>query len=63
MRNTKLDYSTQGCSVGEMPDVRKDVENAMQAAVLEGQDAKTALTTAQTNANKQIADHNAKLGS
>ncbi|HEY2700876.1 MAG TPA: ABC transporter substrate-binding protein [Pseudonocardiaceae bacterium] len=63
LQNTKLDYATQGCSVGEMPDVRKDVENAMQAAVLQGQDAKTALTTAQTNANKQIADYNSKLGS
>ena len=63
LRNTKLDYATPGCSVGEMPDVRKDVENAMQAAVLQGQDAKTALTTAQTNANKQIADYNSKLGS
>jgi sn-glycerol 3-phosphate transport system substrate-binding protein len=62
LQNTKLDYATQGCSVGEMPDVRKDVENAMQAAVLQGQDAHTALTNAQNTANKQIADYNTKLG-
>ncbi|HWC82258.1 MAG TPA: ABC transporter substrate-binding protein [Pseudonocardiaceae bacterium] len=62
LQQTKVDYATQGCSVGEMPDVRKDVENAMQAAVLSGQDPKTALTNAQNSANKQIADYNTKLG-
>ena len=62
LSNTKLDYATQGCSVGVMPDVRKDVENAMQAAVLQNQDAKTALTNAENTADKQIADYNSKLG-
>ncbi|GAB2990055.1 ABC transporter substrate-binding protein [Amycolatopsis acidiphila] len=62
LQGTKLTYATQGCSVGEMPDVRKDVENALQAAVLQGQDAKQALTTATDTANKQIADYNSKLG-
>lgn len=62
LQNTKLDYATQGCSVGEMPDIRKDVENGMQAAMLQGVDAKTALTSAQNTANKQISDYNAKLG-
>jgi sn-glycerol 3-phosphate transport system substrate-binding protein len=62
LRRTKVNYATQGCSVGEMPDVRKDVENAMQAAVLQGQDPKTALTNAQNQAEKQISDYNSKLG-
>ncbi|WAL63218.1 ABC transporter substrate-binding protein [Amycolatopsis cynarae] len=62
LQGTKLTYATQGCSVGEMPDIRKDVENALQAAVLQGQDAKQALGTATDTANKQIADYNSKLG-
>jgi sn-glycerol 3-phosphate transport system substrate-binding protein len=62
LQGTTLNYATQGCSVGGMPDVRKDVENALQAAVLQGQDAKQALTTADNTANKQIADYNSKLG-
>jgi sn-glycerol 3-phosphate transport system substrate-binding protein len=45
-----------------MPDVRKDVENALQAAVLQGQDAKQSLTNAEDTANKQITDYNTKLG-
>jgi sn-glycerol 3-phosphate transport system substrate-binding protein len=62
LEQTKLTYATQGCSVGEMPDVRKDVENALQAAVLQGTDAKQALTAAEDTANKQIAAYNTKLG-
>ncbi len=62
LRKTKLTYATQGCSVGEMPDLRKDVENALQAAVLQGQDAKQALANAEATAAKQIAGYNAKLG-
>jgi sn-glycerol 3-phosphate transport system substrate-binding protein len=62
LQNTKLDYATQGCSVGEMPSVRKDVENALQAALLQGKDPKQALTNAQNAANQQIASYNAKLG-
>lgn len=62
LQATKLTPATQGCSVGEMPDVRKDVENALQAAVLQGTDATQALTTAQDTAGKQIADYNSKLG-
>ncbi|HJP74805.1 MAG TPA: ABC transporter substrate-binding protein [Pseudonocardiaceae bacterium] len=62
LANTKLTYATQGCSVGVMPDVRKDVENALQAAVLQNQDPKTALTNAQNTADQQISDYNTKLG-
>ncbi|MFL6123639.1 ABC transporter substrate-binding protein [Actinophytocola sp.] len=62
LRGTKLTHATQGCSVGEMPNVRKDVETALQAAVLQGTDAEKALTDAQNAANKQIADYNDKLG-
>jgi sn-glycerol 3-phosphate transport system substrate-binding protein len=62
LQDTKLTYATQGCSVGVMPDIRKDVENALQAAVLQGQDAQQALGTATDTANKQIADYNSKLG-
>jgi sn-glycerol 3-phosphate transport system substrate-binding protein len=62
LETTKLTYATQGCSVGVMPDVRKDVENALQAAVLQGQDAKQSLTNAEDTANKQITDYNTKLG-
>ncbi len=62
LQKTKLTYATQGCSVGEMPDIRKDVENALQAVVLQGQDPKQALTTAEATATKQIAAYNAKLG-
>jgi sn-glycerol 3-phosphate transport system substrate-binding protein len=62
LQNTKLSYATQGCSVGVMPQVRKDVEGALQAAVSQGQDAKQALTAAENTANQQIADYNAKLG-
>lgn len=62
LQGTKLNHATQGCSVGVMPDIRKDVENALQAAVLQGQDPVQALTAAETAADKQIADYNAKLG-
>ncbi len=62
LQNTKLDYATQGCSVGSMPDIRKDAENALQAVVLQGQDPRKALTDAQNTANGQIAAYNAKLG-
>jgi hypothetical protein len=37
-------------------------ENAMQAAVLQGQDAKQSLTNAENIANKQITDDKTKLG-
>lgn len=62
LQRTALTPATQGCSVGVLPDVRKDVENAMESAILQGTDAKQALTTAQDTANKQIADYNTKLG-
>jgi sn-glycerol 3-phosphate transport system substrate-binding protein len=62
LQKTKLTYATQGCSVGEMPDIRKDVENALQAVVLQGQDPKQALTNAEAAATKQIVAYNAKLG-
>ena len=62
LQKTKLTYATQGCSIGEMPDLRKDVENALQAVVLQGQDPKQALTNAESTADKQIAAYNAKLG-
>lgn len=62
LNGTKLDHATQGCSVGVMPDVRKDVENALQAVVLQGQDPRAALTKAEQTADKQIADYNSKLG-
>lgn len=62
LQGTKLTHATQGCSVGEMPNVRKDVENALQASVLQGADPEKALTDAQNAANKQIADYNEKLG-
>lgn len=62
LQATQLTFATQGCSVGVMPDVRKDVENALQAAVLQGQDAKQSLATATDTATKQIADYNSKLG-
>lgn len=62
LQSTRLTYATQGCSVGEMPSVRKDVENALQAAVLQGEDATKALTDAQNTADGQIAAYNAKLG-
>ncbi|MDT7612046.1 MAG: hypothetical protein QOG96_6549, partial [Pseudonocardiales bacterium] len=38
------------------------VENALQAAVLQNQDPKAALTDAQNAANSQIADYNKSLG-
>lgn len=62
LEGTKLTHATQGCSVGEMPAVRKDVENALQAVVLQGKDPKQALTSAEQAANKQIAAYDAKLG-
>jgi sn-glycerol 3-phosphate transport system substrate-binding protein len=62
LQGTKLTHATQGCSVGEMPEVRKNVENALQAAILQGTDAKQALTDAQNAADKQIAAYNDKLG-
>jgi sn-glycerol 3-phosphate transport system substrate-binding protein len=37
------------------------VENALQAAVLQNQDPKAALTDAQNAANSQIADYNKSL--
>jgi sn-glycerol 3-phosphate transport system substrate-binding protein len=62
LQQTKLTPATQGCSVGVMPDLRKDSENAMQAVVLQGQDPTQALATAQSTAEKQVSDYNAKLG-
>ncbi|WP_028921116.1 ABC transporter substrate-binding protein [Pseudonocardia acaciae] len=62
LRATALTPATQGCSVGVMPQVRKDVENALQAAVLQNQDPKAALTDAQNAANGQIAEYNKSLG-
>ncbi|TDQ04238.1 carbohydrate ABC transporter substrate-binding protein (CUT1 family) [Labedaea rhizosphaerae] len=62
LQGTKLDFATQGCSVGEMPSVRKEVENGLQAAMLQGKDVTEALTGVENAANKKIADYNAKLG-
>ena len=62
LQNTALTPASQGCSVGVMPQVRKDVENAMQSVVLQGADPRTALTAAKTAADKQIADYNTSLG-
>jgi sn-glycerol 3-phosphate transport system substrate-binding protein len=62
LQGTKLTHATQGCSIGEMPNVRKNVENGLQAAVLQGVDAEKALTDAQDAANKQVAAYNEKLG-
>ena len=62
LQGTKLDFATQGCSVGEMPSVRKEVENGLQAAMLQGKDVNSALTAAEAAANKKVADYNAKLG-
>ncbi|MGH3436214.1 MAG: ABC transporter substrate-binding protein [Sciscionella sp.] len=62
LQQTKLTPATQGCSVGVMPQLRKDVENAMQAAVLNGQTPTKALNDAEKQANSQIADYNSKLG-
>jgi sn-glycerol 3-phosphate transport system substrate-binding protein len=62
LRDTKLTHAMQGCPVGEMPEVPKNVENGLQTAVLRGTDATMALTNAQDAANKQIADYNEKLG-
>jgi sn-glycerol 3-phosphate transport system substrate-binding protein len=62
LRQTPLTTATQGCSVGVLPQIRKDVENALQAAVLQNQDPKTALTDAQNAANGQIAEYNKSLG-
>jgi sn-glycerol 3-phosphate transport system substrate-binding protein len=59
---TKVTPATQGCSIGEMPDVRKDVESGLQAAILQGVDAKKALTDAQNTADKSIAAYDAKIG-
>ena len=62
LQQTPLTTATQGCSVGVMPQVRKDVENAMQAAILQGQDPRTALTAAQSQADRQIGDYTQSLG-
>lgn len=62
LRATTLTPATQGCSVGVLPQVRKDVENALQAAVLQNQDPKAALTDTQNAANSQIAEYNKSLG-
>lgn len=62
LQQTPLAPATQGCSVGVMPQVRKDVENAMQAVALQGQDPRAALTTAQDQADQQIADYTRSLG-
>jgi sn-glycerol 3-phosphate transport system substrate-binding protein len=61
LRHTPLNHATQGCSVGEMPQVRQDVQNAIQAVVLQGQDPKTALTNEQKTIDGVIASYNAKL--
>lgn len=62
LEQTKLTHATQGCSVGEMPNVRKDVENALQAVVLQDKDPKQSLISAEKIANKQIAAYDARLG-
>ncbi len=62
LEKAPLNHATQGCSVGEMPQVRQDVQNAIQAVVLQGQDPKTALTNEQKTIDGVIASYNAKLG-
>ena len=49
-------------STQEHDEAEELLENALQAVTLQGQDPKTALGTAETTADKQIADYNAKLG-
>ena len=63
LQDTKLTHATQGRPAGEMPEVRKNAENAaQQTAVLRGTDATMALTHAQDAANKPIPDYHEKLG-
>ncbi|MGH3491890.1 MAG: ABC transporter substrate-binding protein [Sciscionella sp.] len=62
LQQTKLDPATQGCSVGPLPDIRKSVENSMQAAMLQGKPAKAALQGAESKANGAIKAYDAKLG-
>ncbi len=57
-----LNHATQGCSVGEMPEVRQDVQNAIQAVLLQGKDPKAALTSEQKIVDGVIAAYNSKLG-
>ena len=62
LQQTPLNHATQGCSEGEMPQVRQDVQNAIQAILLQGQDPKAALTKEQNIVNGVIASYNSKLG-
>jgi sn-glycerol 3-phosphate transport system substrate-binding protein len=61
LQHTPLNHATQGCSVGEMPQVRQDVQNAIQAVVLQNQDPRTALTNEQKIIDGVISSYNAKL--
>ncbi|MBV9846732.1 MAG: ABC transporter substrate-binding protein [Kutzneria sp.] len=62
LQGTKLTKATQGCLFGVMPQVRKAAENAMQAAVLQGKDARQALQDAQDSLNRPIGDYNDAVG-
>lgn len=62
LQQTKLTPATQGCSAGVMPQIRKDAENAMQAAVLNGETPQHALAAAEKKANEQLAEYNSKVG-
>ena len=62
LKQAPLNHATQGCSEGEMPEIRQDVQNAMQAILLQNQDPKTALTKEQGIIDGVISAYNAKLG-
>jgi sn-glycerol 3-phosphate transport system substrate-binding protein len=61
LEHTPLNYATQGCSVGEMPQVRQDVQNAIEAVVLQNQAPSKALTNEQKTIDGIISSYNAKL--
>ena len=62
LEGTKLTKATQGCLLGVMPQTRKAAETAMQAAVLQGKDAKQALSDAASSLDGPIKDYNQSVG-
>ena len=60
--DTKLTKATQGCLLGVMPQTRKAVETALQAAVLQGNDAKESLQNAEKSVESLIKDYNQSVG-
>lgn len=61
LAQTPATYGTQGCSLGVMGQVRQIDQNAMEAAVLQGEDPQKALSDATNTANSAIASYNASL--